>query len=165
MRKGLAIFFGAAFLVLSACIQKPKVDLEAEKAQAKKVVDQIAQAMEAEDVELISTLVAHDADMVNFGTDATERWVGWDALQASIEQQFAAFDNQQVSVRDQVIKVGASGTTAWYSQIMDWNLEAGGEMVSLEGMRASGVLEKRNGNWLTVQMHFSIGVAGQAAEY
>ncbi|NUQ40702.1 MAG: nuclear transport factor 2 family protein [Calditrichaceae bacterium] len=139
--------------------------MEAEKAQVKKVVDQIAQAMEAEDVEAISAIVAHDADMVNFGTDATERWVGWDALQASIEQQFAAFDNQQVSVRDQVIKVGASGTTAWYSQIMDWNLDAGGEVVNLEGMRASGVWEKRDGKWKIVQMHFSVGVAGQAAEY
>lgn len=165
MRKGLAIFFGAAFLVLSACIQTPKADMEAEKAQVKKVVDQIAQAMEAEDVEAISAIVAHDADMVNFGTDATERWVGWDALQASIEQQFSAFDNQQVSVRDQVIKVGASGTTAWYSQIMDWNLDAGGEVVNLEGMRASGVWEKRDGKWKIVQMHFSVGVAGQAAEY
>lgn len=165
MRKSFAIFFGAAFLVLSACIQTPKVDIEAEKAQVKTVVDQIAQAMEAEDVEAISAIVAHDADMVNFGTDATERWVGWDTLKASIEEQFAAFDNQQVSVRDQVIKVGSGGNAAWFSEIMDWSLDAGGEMVSLEGMRASGVLEKRDGKWIIVQMHFSVGVAGQAAEY
>jgi len=165
MKKGFVIFFGAAFLMLSACIQTPKVDLEAEKAQVKKVVDQIAQAMEAEDMEAISAIVAHDADMVNFGTDAAERWVGWEALKASIEQQFSAFDNQQVGVRDQVIKVGSGGNTAWYSEIMDWSLDAGGEMISLEGMRATGILEKRDGKWTIVQMHFSVGVAGQAAEY
>lgn len=165
MRKGFAIFFGAAFLALSACIQTPKVDLEAEKAQVKMVVDQMARAMETEDVEMISTIVAHDADMVNFGTDAAERWVGWEVLKASIEQQFAAFEEQKVSVRDQVIKVGSGGAVAWYSQIMDWSLTAGGETVNLEGMRATGVLEKRNGKWLIVQMHFSVGVAGQAAEY
>ena len=165
MRKSFAICAGAVFLVLSACAPTQKVDLEAEKAQVKKVVDQIEQAMEAEDVELISTVVAHDADMVNFGTDAAERWVGWEDLEAAVDQQFAAFDNQQVSVRDQVIKVASGGMVAWFSEIMDWNLEAGGEMVSLEGMRATGVLEKRNGKWIIVQMHFSVGVAGQAAEY
>jgi len=159
------IFAGATLLALSACIQTPKVDMEAEKVQAKKVVDQMAQAMEAEDVESISAIVAHDAGMVNFGTDATERWVGWEALKASIDKQFAAFDNQKVSVRDQVIKVGSGGMVAWFSQIMDWSLEAGGETVNLEGMRATGVLEKRNEKWLIVQMHFSVGVAGQAAEY
>ena len=71
----------------------------------------------------------------------------------------------QIAVRDQVIKVGAGGNVAWFSQRMDWYLETGGESVSLKDLRAAGVLEKRAGKWLLVQMHFSIGVAGQAAEY
>lgn len=69
--------------------------MKAEKAQVKKVVDQIAQAMQAKDVEALSAIVAHNPDMVNFGTGAAERRVGWEALKASIEQQFAVFDQQK----------------------------------------------------------------------
>ena len=54
---------------------------------------------------------------------------------------------------------------AWFSELLDWQVTAGGERVALEGMRFTGVLEKRNGNWMIVQMHVSVPVAGQAAEY
>ena len=159
------IFVGAAvvLLLMTACVQN--VDPVAEKAAVKDVLDKMEQAMTSEDIESFASIVAHDTDMVNFGTDATERWVGWDALKSSMERQFAAFDKMQMSVRNQVIKVAAGGDVAWFSQVMDWNLEAGGKPVSLKGIRVTGVLEKRAGKWLIVQMHFSVGVAGQAAEY
>jgi SnoaL-like domain len=32
-------------------------------------------------------------------------------------------------------------------------------------LRATGVLEKRDGKWLLVQMHFSVGVQEQAVQY
>jgi hypothetical protein len=129
------------------------------------VLDKMEQAMTSEDIESFADIVAHDTDMVNFGTDATERWVGWNALKSSLEQQFSAFDSIQMTMRDQVIKMGPGGNVAWFSQLMDWNLEANGEQASLEGIRVTGVLEKRDSKWLFVQMHFSVGVTGQAAEY
>jgi len=109
--------------------------------------------------------MAHDADMVSFGTDASERWVGWDGIKSSLEAQFAAFDNSQVTSREQVIHLGPSGDVAWFSELMDWSVETGGQQVNMQGLRATGVLEKRAGKWMFVQMHFSVGVAGHAAEY
>lgn len=141
------------------------VDLAAAAADARAAVDQFPVALETEDVALMSRLMAHDADMVCFGTDASERWVGWDALKASVELQFAAFENTKITVRDQVVKVGPSGDVAWFTEVMDWDLTAGGEPVKLEGARISGVLEKRDGAWVMVQFHTSLPVAGQAAEY
>lgn len=152
-------------LLLGCTAQVEPVDLEAEKSAVKEIVDQMAQAMEAEDMETFSNRIAHDPDMVNFGTDAAERWVGWDALKASVEQQFAAFENGKVSTRDQVIKVHSSGQVAWLSEIMDWSVESQGQRVDLNGLRLTGVLEKRNGKWLFVQMHFSAPVSDQAVEY
>jgi len=161
--KNMLVAAAGVVLLMTACAQKG--DTVAEKAAVKVVLDKMEQAMTSKDMESFASIFAHDADMVNFGTDATERWVGWDALKSSVEQQFAAFDNMQMTVRDQVIKVGAGGNVAWFSQLMDWNLETGGEKMSLKDLRLTGVLEKRAGKWLFVQIHFSVGIAGQAAEY
>lgn len=161
----LGVIFFASMILASTNACTPNIDLEAEQAEVKQVVDKFMQAIATEDLELISSLMAHDSAMVNFGTDAAERWVGWDDLEASLKKQFSVFDNSQVSVRDQVIRVGHNGSVAWYSQIVDWSLEAGGERVSVEGFRITGVLEKTGGKWRMVQLHSSVGVAGQAVEY
>ncbi len=141
---------------ISACAQQ--VDLEAEKVKVKIVIDQFTQVWEKEDLELFSRIMAHDADMVNFGSDAPEHFVGWEALKAAVEEMFPAFENTKIAVKDQVIKVHPSGQVAWFSQIWDWDLAVGGQPVRLEGCRFTGVLEKRNGNWVFVQFHNSVPV-------
>lgn len=151
------------FVLFFGCT--PKVNLETEKTLVKRNLDQMEQAMQAEDKEVFSNLFDHDPGMVNFGTDASERWVGWDAMKASLEQQFAAFDNTKISTRDQVIKVHSSGQVAWFSEIMDWSTETQGQQVDLKGVRCTGVLQKENGTWKFEQVHFSVPVSGQAAEY
>jgi uncharacterized protein (TIGR02246 family) len=145
-----------ASLVLSACTQQ--VDLEAEKAKVKTVVDQFEQVWETEDMDLFSKIMAHDADMVNFGSDAPEHFVGWEALKEAVEKMFPSLENIKIAVRDQVIKVHSSGHTAWFSEIWDWDLAMGGQPVRLEACRFTGVLEKRNGNWVFVQFHNSVPV-------
>ena len=163
MKGLLALFFGAAFLVTSGCTQK--VDLEAEKARVKTVVDQFEQVWETDDMELFSRIIAHDADMVNYGTDAAEHFVGWAPLREAVDQMFSAFENTNLTVKNQVIKVHPSGNVAWFSELCDWDLVAEGQPVHLEGCRFTGVLEKRNDNWVFVQFHNSVPVAGQVAQY
>ena len=144
---------------------KPVVDIEAEKAAVKTLVDEWMHCMETEDIETFSNLIAHDPDMVNFGTDAAERWVGWEALLDSIQKQFESTENVIVSTRDQVIFVHKAGEVAWVSMLMDMEGMAQGEAFSLEGMRLTGVFEKRDANWVIVQIHGSVPVSGQAIEY
>lgn len=152
-------------LLLGCTAQVEQVDLNAEKAAVKETLVEMVQAMQTENLEAFSNLVAHDSDMVSFGTDEAERWVGWDALKSSLAKQFAAFDSSKISVSKQVIHVGPGGQVAWFSEIMNWKMQTNGQPVNLEGMRSTGVLEKRNGKWVFVQMHFSVPVSGQAAEY
>lgn len=153
----------AAVLALGACA--PQVDLESEEAAVKTVLDQIPQVLATEDMELFSQLVAHDPDIIIFGTDAAERWVGYEAFKEAMEAQFAAVEESQLALRDRVIRVHSSGAVAWFSEVWDWDVTVAGEAVSIEGMRVTGVLEKRNGSWVLVQWHGSIPVAGQAFEY
>ncbi|MHB1193872.1 MAG: nuclear transport factor 2 family protein [Longimicrobiales bacterium] len=41
----------------------------------------------------------------------------------------------------------------------------GRETASVEGMRLTGVLEKRNGTWLMVHFHGSVPVSAQIVAY
>ena len=152
-----------AFLVLGACTQK--VDIEAEKAKVKMVFEQLVQVSETKDNELLTKIYAHDPDMVNIGADSAEYVVGWEAMRDAMQKQSASFENMKISARNQVIKVHDSGKVAWVSIIWDVSLVAGGQPVSLKGVRFTGVLENRNGNWVIVQTHTSVPVSGQAAKY
>lgn len=141
------------------------VDLEAAKAAVNSVLDQMTQAYETENVELFSKITAHDPDMVIFGTDAAERFVGYESVENSMKKQIESYEESRVTSRERVIKVNQSGEVAWFSELWDVKGKAQGQPYALEGLRITGVLEKRNGNWVTVQWHASVPVSGQAVKY
>ena len=143
----------------------PPVDLVAEQAAATAVVNQFLHVWETEDIDLLSKTFAHDPDMVLYGTDAAEVFVGYEALRDNLVAQFESYEGSRVAVRNQVVKVHASGQVAWFSELVDFRVTVGGEPVSVDGMRFTGVLEKRDGTWQIVQFHGSVPVAGQAVEY
>ena len=103
--------------------------------------------------------MAHDADMVNYGTDANEIFVGWNALKDTVQKLLPLIDKVKINVRNQVIKVGPSSDVAWFAEIWDWDFVFGGQPVKLPNQRLTGVLEKRNGAWVIVQFHNSVPVS------
>jgi uncharacterized protein (TIGR02246 family) len=129
------------------------------------VMNQVAKAYETKDMATFTRITAHDPDMIWIGTDAAERWVGWEQLRASSERQFAALEKVKLTAHDRVIKVSRAGDVAWVSELWDMDVVSGGQAANIKNMRATFVLEKRQGHWLFVQAHASIGVAGQAVKY
>jgi len=116
----ILVLFTVTLLAMGACAEQ--VDIEAEKAKIQSVLDQLVQAWETEDMEMISKIWAHDEDMVIFSVYAgADRFVGGEAYKEFYIEWLEAVENIDVSVRDQVIKVNASGNTAWFSEIEDWN--------------------------------------------
>lgn len=134
------------------------VDIEAEKAKVKSVIDQFAKVWETKDLELLSEIFAHDADMVINGTDAPERWIGWEPFKEAVAEMFTALENIKIKVQEQSIKVHPSGQVAWFAQVWDWDFLMDGKPVRSEGQRLTGVLEKRDGSWVFVQLHNSVPV-------
>lgn len=139
--------------------------MQDEKAEVEAAIERFFQAMDAQDMETMSALIAHDAEMVHFGTDAAERWMGWAALKEATEEQFEALESYSTSVRDQVIKVGPSGRVAWFSQVIDARVETEHGTYRMDDARLTGVFEKRDERWVFVQSHLSIPVSGQAVAY
>jgi hypothetical protein len=71
-------------------------------------VAQLWKAFETRDPASLSKVMAHDEDVIIFSTDATERWVGYEAFMAAEEEVMAAFD---VERRARVaFREGASGS-------------------------------------------------------
>lgn len=136
-----------------------------EVTKVKETVDGIAKSIENEDIHIFENITAHDSDMVSFGTDSDERWVGYDNFLGSVKKQFNSFENTRLKVKDQVIKIHDSGNVAWFSELADWSTKAGGQKTEIKDSRITGVLEKRDDKWVLVQFHASVPVEGQAAQY
>jgi ketosteroid isomerase-like protein len=155
-------------ILVTGCAQSveegPPVDLVAEQAAAKAVVDLWQQMWENEDMALFDRAFSHDPDMIIFGTDEAEYWVGYEMARESIENQFGVFEDTEGSVSNQVVKVHDSGEVAWFTEMMDMGVTSGDERVNFK-VWFSGVLEKRDGTWTIVQLHASVPVAGQAVAY
>lgn len=135
-----------------------KIDIESERHEVKSVIDQFTQVWETKDLELLSKIMAHDTDMVNFGTDAVEKFVGWIQFKEAVEKMLSDLENVKIIIREQHIKAHSSENVAWFSQIWDWEMIIKGELVHSEGQRFTGVLEKRDDNWVFVQFHNSVPV-------
>lgn len=167
-----AALVAAACIVLSSC--RPNTDTEYTlspseigqlRAEVTEVIDRFGRMWEDEDMSTFDQIVARDEDLLIIGTDAAERIVGFDAYRDSRTRQFAAFDNVEFEVLSRDVKVSSSGKAAWFAEEFNLLLLSNGEPISLEGLRVTGGLEKRGSDWVIVQLHYSVPVAGQAAEY
>lgn len=139
-------------------------DLGAEEEAATAVVDLWLQMWLEEDITLLDRAFAQDPDMVVFGTDEAEYWIGYRAARESLEYQLGVFEDIEGTVRNQDVKIHESGEVAWFSEMVDWEITSGEDRVELT-VWFSGVLEKRSDGWKIVQFHASVPVSGQAVEY
>jgi ketosteroid isomerase-like protein len=145
--------------------EEPVVDLEAEAASVKDFLYQFEQALGSNDLELVSKFLAQDDDLVFIGTDEAEYWTGWQSVKEAFIALYATVDSWEIIVDKQTIKVHKSAEVAWFSERFTQNVVVQGETITHDGLRLTGVLEKRNGNWILVQFHCSQPVSGQLVEY
>ena len=54
---------------------------------------------------------------------------------------------------------------ASYTQIIDFTFSIDGEPGEIKNVRNSGVIRKIDNMWKLIQIHWSIGLEGQAVEY
>lgn len=142
-----------------------QVDLGLEETAVKATMNQFWQSFETSDISLVSEVMAHDLDMVIIGTDAEERWVGYEEFRTAMEQQFASMESLRVSLDHEVFKIHHSGEVAWYSGVADFKGTSLGEDFEFADLRVTAVLEKRDVRWVIVQYHGSVPVAGKLVEY
>ena len=123
---------------------------------ARVIKDSICWAL-TKDRALQESTMAHDEDLFYFWTGSTHTVVGWQqhlkTFDTFMDPRFKAI---RTEVRDLRIHRSRSGDVAWYSATLDDVVEFDGKRGMGEDIRWTGVLEKRDGMWVIVQMHASL---------
>lgn len=140
-------------------------NMEAERAEVLKVLDNFNQAHENRDLELLLKCFSDKPDIVILGTDENELWVDKNSMGESQKRAYETFSTVKLSVRDKILKMCKTGGQAWFYMKVNWYVESEGKQFTFSGIRTTGVLEKENDKWQIVQIHTSMPVTGQAVRY
>ena len=162
--KKKAIFFVVLIAFFTGFSCSTNIDLSSEKTAVKDVIHKLLESYELEDMDLHASIMAQDEDMVNFGTDVAEHHIGWEAWKESHLAQWAAIDKTEITSTDLVVSLAETGNVAWFSDITNWTLIIQSDTMTVNNVRFTGVLEKREEKWKIVQVHASIP-QGQTLEY
>jgi len=152
MRSGF--FFVLVLVGLPGIVCRP--DPAGEKAMLERMVrDSIGWAL-TKDRPLLERIIAHDDDLFMFNPDSKSTTIGWEAFAKNFEFWMdPRFKATHSEVRDLRLTIARDGGVAWFSAILDDLGEWDGRPIGWKDTRWTGVIEKRDGRWVIVQMHFS----------
>ena len=155
MRYAFSMCIVAVLTFIIGC-QHP-VDDAAEKSAIKAVLESYVTSVENEDMDLYSKIVAHDAAMINFGTDGPPI-VGWEALKKVMLDQNAALSQTKITVSEVSIVIPLSGKVAWATSLWNFKAMVGEKAIELP-VRCTWILEKRVDSWIIVLFHKSVATS------
>ncbi len=156
--KGSILFVLMSGLMMNAAGKRVvAADKEREKAVIAKVIrDSICWALN-KDRALQESTMAHDEDLFIFWTGSAMSVAGWNQYLKLFDIWMdPRFKATVTEVRDLRINISRSGDVAWYSAMLDDLGEWDGKPTGAKDIRWTGVLEKRGGKWVIVQMHGSL---------
>ena len=131
-----------------------------EKARQRQLIEQtvydsIAWAL-TKDRARLESIIAHDDDYFSFHPGGLDGVHGYTQFERGFELWMdPRFEATSTDVRQFRCSLSRSGEVAWFSAILDDCYTWDGEPGCWKDTRWTGVLEKRDGQWLIVQMHFS----------
>ena len=136
-----------------------------ETEAVKSVIDHFFDALDKQDLKMMSYITAHDADMVHIGTDTEEYWVGWEQLKQDTARMFSGLQSYKADIQNLRITLAQSGDVAWFTFLLNTVVHTEQEKVQTRNGRYSGVMEKRDGHWQLVQTHLSKPESEQVVRY
>lgn len=157
MKKYLFAYTLLVSMILGVSTCAHHVDIAAEKAAIEGVVHASIGWAKEKDKELLYRCFAQDEHLFYFSPANAGTIHGFDAFQELVDGFFMldAFQAIGYEVKDLRINLSRGGDVAWWSAYLDDFNEWNGQPASWINVRWTGVLEKREGNWVIVQMHFS----------
>jgi ketosteroid isomerase-like protein len=157
MRKMLLLSLNLSLGLLLLAGGGESSNSESEQEKVLRVVKQYVKALKAEDVETLSQLFVQDEDLVTISAHIPRIGLGPEILEATAKGWFDAVEDIDVTVRNEIVKVGQAGKAAWVSFTLDGNHSIPNlqEPFEFEGMRVTWGLEKREGDYIIVQGHWS----------
>jgi uncharacterized protein (TIGR02246 family) len=121
-------------------------------AELMEVRDARTAAFKARDVDAVMKTFSPSADTVFMGTGPGELWVGPQEIREAHEEIFKAYDDETAEITWASVQV--NGDVAWVMATADIVSKAGDKESSFQ-INRSIVLEKQDGKWLIVALHYS----------
>lgn len=131
------------------------VGYAADPAGAEAAIRTLVRANAEKDLQTLSRLMAHDADIVGY-TIGGRKYVGWPEFERDMREEFASVRKLDLPILE--LKVWTKGDLAWFTMEMDYIRYVGegtDQQRTVLPLRESGVLERREGQWTLLSWHES----------
>jgi len=119
------------------------------------VVRTLIRANVEKDMATLSRLMAHDADMTSYSVGG-RKYVGWPDFEREMREEFSNVKKFEIPIRE--LNVRTKGDIAWFTMEVDYIRyvsEGNDTKRMLLPLRETGVLERRNGQWVLLSFHES----------
>lgn len=145
-----------------ACWVPAAMSVAADDTGLETTVRALVRANAEKDLPTMSRLMAHDADITSY-TIGGRKYVGWPDLERDIKEEFAKVAALDLPISE--LKVWSKGDVGWYTMELDYVRILGqgpDQLRAVLPLRETGVLERRNGQWVLLSWHESLRNASGA---
>ncbi len=122
------------------------------QSEVSAVLKQMFDAYKRRDLSGMLAVMAPDPDVVVIGSGEDEQNIGPGEFGKSAKRDWAQSESASVNFKEP--KVSMAGSVSWFAVDVTFQFTIQGKESKLPG-RMTGVLEKRTGKWLLMQLHFS----------
>ena len=162
MQVPLLVRLIVCMVIGGACWVPAAMSGTADNAELETTVRALVRANAEEDLPAMSKLMAHDADITSYSIGG-RKYVGWPDLERDIQEEFAKVAALDLPISE--LKVWSKGDIGWYTMELDYVRVLGqgpDQQRAVLPLRETGVLERRNGQWVLLSWHESLRNAGGA---
>ena len=154
MSRQLVVFHPGTTKHLVNAYNKETVMGDRAETEVRAVIDTFSDGVRNRDIEAMESVIAHEPNIVFYGSQAGDKRVGWKDIKTSFQEQFEDTDDIQSEVLDSTISM--AGDVAWAAYDLRYSEEGGCAPVAFES-RWSCVLRRDPDGWKMVHMHHSLG--------
>lgn len=158
--KSATITIIIALFIFAGCVEESHMDKEKELADVRRVIEMSIGWAKTKDTTAMFDCFVQDSTLFFFNPDNGGNMHGFDNFVKQTREVFMneAFKAIRYEIKDMKLGISQSGQSAWWSCYLDDINEWNGKPFSWHNVRWSGVLDKRDGKWKIMQMHFSHAV-------
>ena len=144
----------SAFIVVLGLTQAIE-SRAADSTDPEATIRTLVRANAEKDLVTLSRLMAHDADITSY-TIAGRKYVGWPEFEREMREEFDSVQKLEIPIHE--LKVWDKGDLAWFTMELDY-IRFVGESTNPKRtvlpLRETGVLERRQGQWMLLSWHES----------
>lgn len=155
MRVGLLFRLIVFLLMGGACMVPAAMSGTTDTTELETTVRALVRANSEKDLPTMSKLMAHDADIVSYSIGG-RKYLGWPDLERDIKDEFA--NATALDLRITELKVWSKGDIGWYTMELAYGRILGhgpDQQRTVLPLRETGVLERRDGQWILLSWHES----------